>query len=46
VLGCIAQSFNTYYKEFLIGKELYLICPNQSKKEMLKKNVKDQEKEM
>jgi hypothetical protein len=28
VLGCIAQSFNTYYKEYLIGKELYLLWPN------------------
>jgi membrane protein YqaA with SNARE-associated domain len=22
-LGCIASSFNTYYKDYLIGKELY-----------------------
>lgn len=33
VLGCIAQSFNNYYKEYLIGRELYLLWPKKGERE-------------
>ena len=32
VLGCIAQSFNNYYKECLIARELYLLWPKRKER--------------
>lgn len=32
VLGCIAQSFNTYYKEYLVGRSLYLYWSTKSRR--------------
>lgn len=32
VIGCIPQSFNTYYKEYLIGRTLYLYWTTKNKK--------------
>ena len=42
-LGCIAQSFNSFYRDYLIGKELYLLWPIQHKqkqgKQLKEENV-------
>lgn len=42
VIGWIVQNFNTYYKEFLIGKELYLLWPKAII--MRENNLKTEEK--
>lgn len=40
-LGCIAQSFNSFYRDFLIGRELYLVWPTEEK-EKQGKQVKEE----
>jgi hypothetical protein len=40
-LGCIAQSFNSFYRDYLIGKELYLLWPSENK-EKQGKQVKEE----
>lgn len=40
-LGCIAQSFNSFYRDYLIGRELYLLWPTEEK-EKQGKQVKEE----
>lgn len=41
VLKCIAQSFNTYYKEYLVGRSLYLFWSTKARKNRNKNKKKE-----